>query len=196
MLPDDPNDQARFFYLALLGMAVAVWVLRDYRKRMGQAAQHAAIWALIFVGVVIAIGFKDTLTSQLFNDQPQAIDKNTIALRRGGDGHFYATLAVNDVDVRFVIDTGASSVVLSDADARRVGIDPGALAFIIRTQTANGVIMNAPVRLDSVQFGDFVDYDVPATVNGGELSESLLGMSYLDLYSSLRREGNKLFLSR
>ena len=57
MLPDDPEAQARFFYLAILGMAVAIGVFYSYRDRLGAAMQHAAIWALIFAGVTIAYGF-------------------------------------------------------------------------------------------------------------------------------------------
>ncbi len=56
MLPDDPDAQARLFYLALLGMVIASGVFYNYRDRLGTALQHAAIWVLIFLGgVVIAV---------------------------------------------------------------------------------------------------------------------------------------------
>lgn len=196
MLPDDPDAQARMFYLVLLGAAIAVGVFSRYRDRLGQAMQHMAIWALIFVGVVLAIGFADPLRQQLFNDEPQVIDDRTVQFRRARDGHFYATLEINDQPIRFLVDTGATNMVLTRDDAEAVGIDTGRLAYTIRTRTANGESTAAPVRLNRVALGPFVDRDIRATVAGGDLGKSLLGMAYLELYSSFRREGDRLYLVR
>lgn len=196
MLPDDPDAQARLFYLVILGSALLVWVFASYRNRLSQAMQHAAIWALIFVGVVLAIGFADPLRQQLFNDDPQAIDDKTIQLVQARDGHFYATLEVNGQPIRFLIDTGATSMVLTREDARAAGIEVDRLAFTIRTRTANGESTAAPVRLNRVVLGPHVDNGVPATVAGGDLGKSLLGMSYLELFSGFRREGDRFFITR
>ncbi|MCH8168538.1 MAG: TIGR02281 family clan AA aspartic protease, partial [Proteobacteria bacterium] len=122
MLPDDPDAQARLFYLALLGMALAGGVFYNYRDRLGTAAQHAAIWVLIFLGVTIAYGFKDQLSSQLYPGTARPVDERTIELRRADDGHFYARVRVNDAEIRFMVDTGATNLVLSQQDARRIGL--------------------------------------------------------------------------
>lgn len=196
MLPEDPDAQARMFYLVLLGAAISVGVFARYRHRMGQAVQHMAIWALIFVGLVLAIGFAEPLRQQLFNDEPQAVDDRTVQFRRARDGHFYATLEINGQPVRFLVDTGATSMVLTRDDAEAAGIDTAGLSYVIRTRTANGESTAAPVRLNRVELGPFVDRDVRATVAGGDLGKSLLGMSYLELYSSFRREGDRLYLVR
>lgn len=196
MLPDDPDAQARLFYLSLLGAFIVVGVFARYRDRMGQAMQHMAIWALIFVGVVLAIGFADPLRQQLFNDEPQVVDENTVQLRQARDGHFYATLQVNGQPIQFLVDTGATSMVLTKEDAEAAGIDTGALNYVIRTQTANGESTAAPIKLNRVELGPHVDYEVRATVAGGDLNKSLLGMSYLENFSSFRREGNRLFIIR
>ena len=82
MLPDDPDAQARLFYLALLGMVIASGVFYNYRNRLGAALQHAVIWVLIFLGAMIAYGFKDQLTLQLYPDTAQIRDGRTIALHR------------------------------------------------------------------------------------------------------------------
>ncbi|MEO1492111.1 MAG: TIGR02281 family clan AA aspartic protease [Pseudomonadota bacterium] len=196
MLPDDPDGQARFFYLALLGLAVAAWVFKDYRHRLGQAAQHAAIWVLIFAGAVLAYGFKDNLGQMLNPDQALRVDENAVALRRASDGHFYATLEINGADIRVMVDTGATRLVLTEDDARTAGIDTGRLNFVIPASTANGQVMSAPVRLDTVALADFVDEDFRAMVNGGELDVSLLGMEYLDRYRSFQVEGDTMLLRR
>lgn len=195
-MPFDPDAQARIFYLVLLGAFVAVFVFSHYRDRLGQAAQHAVIWALIFVGVILAFGFKDTLTGHLYADRAVAVSNDTLALRRARDGHFYAVAEVNGAPVRFMVDTGASDLVLSHADARAAGIDPDGLNYILPTMTANGRVMSAPVRLDSVALGGEVARDVPASISGGGLGQSLLGMSYLRRWQSVRFEGDTLYLGR
>ncbi len=196
MLPDDPDAQARLFYLALLGMVIASGVFYNYRDRFGTAVQHAAIWVLIFLGATIAYGFKDQLTSQLYPDTAQSLNDRTIALRRADDGHFYARVRVNGTEIRFMVDTGATNLVLSQQDARRAGFSLDSLSFVLPTNTANGRIYGAGVVLDRVELGGFVDTDVRAMVNGGRMSNSLLGMTYLDRFRSFSVEGDRLLLSR
>jgi aspartyl protease family protein len=196
MLPDDPDAQARFFYLALLGMVVVSGIFYSYRGRLGTAAQHAAIWVLIFLGVTIAYGFKDQLASQLYPGIAQSLDDRTISLRRAGDGHFYARVRVNGTAIRFMVDTGATNLVLSQRDARQAGFSLDSLNFVLPTNTANGRVYGAGVVLDRVELGGYVDRDVRAMVNGGEMNSSLLGMDYLDRFRSFSVEGDRLLLSR
>ena len=196
MLPDDPDAQARLFYLALLGMALAGGVFYNYRDRLGTAAQHAAIWVLIFLGVTIAYGFKDQLSSQLYPGTARPVDERTIELRRADDGHFYARVRVNDAEIRFMVDTGATNLVLSRQDARRIGLAMDSLNYLLPSSTANGTVYGAGVVLDRVELGGFVDTDVRAMVNGGRMSVSLLGMSYLDRFRRFSVEGDRLLLSR
>lgn len=196
MLPDDPHDQARFFFLALLGIAIAAGLVHRYRGRLGTALQHLAIWGLILAGLVLAYGFKDQLASQLFPDMAQPVGGETVALRRADDGHFYARAEVNGRAIRFLVDTGASSVVLTRTDAARAGLDVDSLNYTVPASTANGTVMGAPVRLDRVALGGHAVHDVRALVNSGEMRTSLLGMSYLDRFRRLSVEGDRLLLTR
>lgn len=194
MLPDDPDGQARFFYLSILGIALAAGMFWRYRDRLGTALQHVAIWGLIFAGLVLAYGFKEQLLGQI---APGAAIRTgeEIAIRRGSDGHFHALVEVNGTDVKFLVDTGASGIVLTRADARRAGFDPEALSYTIPASTANGTVMGAPVRLGTMTFGGLTFTDVPAVVNEGELWISLLGLDYLDAFRSYRVEGDMLYLT-
>lgn len=196
MLPDDPEAQVRIFYLSILGMAVASGLFYRYRGQLGTALQHATIWVLIFLGATLAIGFRDPLMLQLFPDSAQTDTAGTLTLSRSRDGHFYARAKVNGTEIRFVIDTGASVLVLSRRDAERAGIDLKGLDYVMPTSTANGRVLGAPVRLDRIEFGGIVDHDVRAMVNGGDSRESLMGMDYLDRFRSVRIEGDRLYLSR
>lgn len=194
MLPDDPDAQARFFYLALLGMAIAAGLVHYYRARLGTALRHAAIWALLLLGLVLAYGFSDELASQLFPDRARPAGEQAVALRRAGDGHFYARARVNGAEVRFLVDTGASSVVLSRIDAARAGFDPERLSYTVPASTANGTVMGAPVSLNRVELGGVTATGVRALVNSGEMRTSLMGMSYLERFSRLSVEGDTLLL--
>ena len=103
---------------------------------------------------------------------------------------------IDTVHFPFVIDTGASQVVLSQRDAARIGIDLEDLRYFGSAMTANGVVETAPVFLDTVQLGSISDVNIPAVVNGGEMDTSLLGMTYLGLYDRIEIANNELVLSR
>jgi aspartyl protease family protein len=103
---------------------------------------------------------------------------------------------VNGEPVRFVVDTGATQIVLSKSDARRVGLDVDDLVYLGRAYTANGEVRTAPVKLDTVSIGPIKDSNVRAVVNDGAMEGSLLGMEYLQRFSSVEIGGGKLILTR
>ena len=110
-------------------------------------------------------------------------------------GHFVTQAFFNGVPLTAVIDTGASFVGLSAEQAQRLGIDFRGGQRVIE-QTANGPIASYMVILASVQVGDVVLANVPATVQeGGQLPFALIGMSFLKQVE-MRRSGNTLTLSR
>lgn len=194
MFPD-PDSQARLFYLAIIGLLAAVAVARMYRGRMGQGLQHAMIWVLIVAGLVIAYGFRDQLRLQLLPGQTVVMEDNTIILTRRVDGHFHATAEVDGVNVEFLVDTGATQIVLNQHDAERVGLDPESLRYTQRAMTANGPVRGAPVVLSSVSFAGMTDRNVRATVNEGDLRVSLLGMRYLSRFSRISIEGDRMIIT-
>ena len=73
--------------------------------------------------------------------------------------------------------------ILRPADARRLGLDPADLDFTRVYRTANGTVRGAPVRLDTVELGEFRFHDLSASVNEANMSESLLGISFLERFS-------------
>ncbi|MEO0752401.1 MAG: TIGR02281 family clan AA aspartic protease, partial [Pseudomonadota bacterium] len=119
-----------------------------------------------------------------------------IALPRAPDGHYYLVADVNGASVEFVVDTGATDIVLSEADARRAGFDPATLDYFGRAQTANGEVRIAPVVIERFAVGPLEDARVRAVVNEGALDASLLGMSYLQRFESVEISGGQLVLTR
>ena len=116
------------------------------------------------------------------------------SVRSDRDGHFIIDADVNGESVAFLVDTGASTLVLSRDDAARLGLNTHALSYSERYQTANGVALGAPVTLREFRVGSFSLYDVKATVLAGPMPYSLLGMSVLSRFSGHEVEGDKLVL--
>lgn len=190
-----PDDKAYAFYLILFLVFIGGSYAFSQRDRMGKAMREGLIWVLIFGGIIIGFGFKDTLISQLFPSSP-ITDGDSITLRKSNNGHFHALVEVNGQPIDFIVDTGASSLVLSQKDAASVGIDVESLAFTGRAYTANGVTGTASVRLEEVKMGPFRDRNVRASVNEGALFGSLLGMDYLSRFGQITINGDRLTLSR
>lgn len=115
-------------------------------------------------------------------------------LTRGPDGHFYADAQVNGAKIRFLVDSGASAVVLSRADAQRAGIGASPGEFTAEARTANG-----PVRLKPVTIGRIAIGPVSAERVSGAIAEagppvSLLGQSFLARVSRVEIEGDLMRL--
>jgi aspartyl protease family protein len=194
-VPTDPDTLARLVYLVVLLAGLGFFSIWG-RRGLGRGLRDLLIWMLILAMVVIAYGFRDVLREELLPAAMVQVAPDIIELRRGSDGHFHAAIEVNGVPVRFMVDTGASDLVLSRRDAARVGIDPASLVYLGRARTANGTVATASVRLGLVEFGGLTDTDVPASVSDGGLDVSLLGMSYLDRFTSIEIAGDRMRLHR
>ena len=94
-----------------------------------------------------------------------------------------------------IVDTGASTVVLRPEDARKAGIQVGALDYSVPVETANGRAFAARVKLERVSLGELTLEKVEALVTRpGALQQSLLGMSFLSRLRSYEFSGNKLLM--
>ncbi|HEY0275556.1 MAG TPA: TIGR02281 family clan AA aspartic protease [Paenirhodobacter sp.] len=182
------------FYLLLL-MAFGGYFFVALRKDFSKTLQQVSVWALLFLGLIGAYGLKDDIRQNLFPAQ-SVLPGGRIEVPVGPDGHYYLTAEVNGVPVRFVVDTGASQIVLTRRDAERAGIDTRALAYVGQANTANGTVATAPVRLKTVDLGPIHDSDLRAVVNGGEMDGSLMGMAYLTRFARVEFGGDRMVLER
>jgi clan AA aspartic protease (TIGR02281 family) len=115
-------------------------------------------------------------------------------IEAGPHGHFLLEAVVNGVPIDFLVDTGASHVVLTIPDARRLGFTANDLEFTQEFQSANGTVRAAPVELRELRIGQLSLFDLEASVNGGTLPISLLGMSFLQRLSSYEVADGRLIL--
>jgi aspartyl protease family protein len=133
------------------------------------------------------------LEEPLIESPPGA--QRTLTVRADRSGHFMLTASVDGKPVRFLVDTGASSVVLTPEDAARIGIRPKPREFTQFYRTANGMVRAAPVTLREVQIGALTVRDVDAVVNERPIGVSLLGVSFLRRLDSYTVQNNRLVLS-
>ncbi len=189
------DNFARLAYLVLLLIAVGGFLLVELRERPGKTLRMAAAWGMIFLGAIALSGLWPDIRNAI-TPEVRMLEGGRIEVPIGDDGHYHLTAEVNGTAIRFVIDTGASSIALGPRDAERIGIDPENLAYIGEAQTANGTVETAPVNLDSVTIGDIRDESVPAVVLRADLEQSLMGMSYLSRFARVSIESNRLILER
>lgn len=191
----DDREIGRVIYLSLLGAAVLAGVLAAYRGRLGSGLRDALTWGLIFVGLIAAYGLKDDVARALNPPAASLLPDGGIELRRAADGHFHLNAEVNGIAVEFLVDTGATQIVLTARDAERVGIDLEGLVYTSRSMTANGPVSNAPVRLERLEAAGAPMTNVRAVVAGGDLFQSLLGMAYLERFRRISVEGDRMILT-
>ncbi|MGK0266376.1 MAG: aspartyl protease family protein [Maricaulis sp.] len=190
----------RLVQAAGLVILISGGLVGAFATRPGHAVRDLAIW--IGIGVVLLAGYSlredfATIGSRIAGDlvpaRAQGVAGGAQTIRRNADGHFYIVSDVDGRPVLFLVDTGASVVALSRADAERAGIDTAALRFNQPVQTAAGTSSAAAVRLRSLRLGDLELRDVEAMVmiDG---AQSLLGMSALNRLSGVEIRGDELVL--
>ncbi len=184
----------RLLYLILLLGVLLIFALPMIRRLgSGAAAKGAGAWVLIFVAVTLGVG----LFMDIRGEHPAQTHAGAmIEVPRAQDGHYHLVLELDATPVRFIVDTGATDMVLSREDAARVGVDLDEVIYTGRAMTANGPVRTGRVALEEVRLGDVVDRGVRASVTDGEMPGSLLGMAYLERFARISIEDGRLILER
>ena len=125
---------------------------------------------------------------------PPAQGSASVVLTADGQGHFTPSGQINGRSVQFLVDTGATQVILAEAEAKRIGLNYLA-GQRLRVTTANGSVAGHGVRLDSVRVGEAVVYDVPAVVLPQPMPFVLLGNSFLSRFQ-MKRQNDQLTLEK
>lgn len=200
---EEGGGDARLVYLVLLLVMVGSSVLVRWKSRPGLLLRHITVWGAIGFALVAGYGYRfemlglwHRVLGELNPNSGVETASGEITFRAAADGQFHIRASVDGTEIRFLFDTGASVVVLSPRDARRIGFDLSRLSFSQRFQTANGTGMGAPVRLRELRIGPIVQRDVRASVNKAEMSTSLLGMNFLRRLSRYEVQNGTLTLRR
>ncbi|MDA7416587.1 retropepsin-like aspartic protease [Xenophilus arseniciresistens] len=117
-----------------------------------------------------------------------------IVLTADSRGHFLTQGSINGRSVNFMLDTGATSIAMSAADAQRIGLD-ASKGQPVQMRTANGITQGYRVRLNSVRVGDVEVFDVEGIVSPQPMPFVLLGNSFINRFS-MRRDAEQMVLER
>jgi aspartyl protease family protein len=147
---------------------------------------------LFAVAVLVVGGYAAHFVDTAMKEAPQAAavqqydprqpvhSGRSLTLDSGRGGHFQVDARIAGRDIAFMVDTGASLVILRESDAAKIGIYPMRSEFTRTVSTANGTIKAAPTTLNRIELGGITVFDVSALVLPDEaLWQNLLGMSFL-----------------
>jgi aspartyl protease family protein len=188
------------YKIALL-VFVGATVLIIFRERFAQALTAALLWVVLALILVIGYSYRfelrnvaDRVIAELIPGHPISHGR-TVEVARAFNGDFQVTAEINGARVGMVLDTGASSVVLTRDDAKAAGLPLEVLVYSANIDTANGRTRAAPVTLDRIAIGGLVERSVAALVaQPGQLKTSLLGISFLNRLQSWEVRGDRLLL--
>jgi aspartyl protease family protein len=179
---------------------VGALLLALFRERLSQAIEAALIWVVI--AILLAVGYtyrfelhdvSERVLAELVPGYVASRGKVVEIVR--GAGNFSLSARVNGARINMVLDTGASSVVLTQEAARAAGLPLEVLSYTVNVDTANGRARAAPVTLDRLAVGNIIERAVPALIaQPGQLRTNLLGLSFLNRLESWEVRGDRLIM--
>jgi aspartyl protease family protein len=184
----------------VLVVVIGSFALTLFRERFATALQQALIWVVI--ALLLAVGYTYRFELQDVSDRVLAemvpghvaTRGHMVEIVRSG-GSFSIGAQVNGAHVPMALDTGASSVVLTQEAAKAAGLPLEMLAYTVNIDTANGRARAASVTLERLAVGGIVERSVPALIaQPGQLHTSLLGMSFLNRLESWEVRGDQLLM--
>ena len=172
-----------------------------FRRRFAQALIAVFVWVALALILVVGYAYRFELRNVADRVMAELLPGHvitrgrTVEVARAFNGDFDVHAEINNARVAMVLDTGASSVVLTREDAKAAGLPLEVLAYTVNVDTANGRTRAAPVVLDRIAIGGLVERSVEALVaQPGQLRTSLLGMSFLNRLQSWEVRGDRLLL--
>jgi aspartyl protease family protein len=186
-----------------LKLALAIFlgglVITLYRERLSKALEALLFWAVL--GLLLVVGYSyrfelrdvgDRVIAELMPGHVASHGRR-VEVVRGHGGDFAVGAHINGARVPMVLDTGASSVVLTQEAAKAAGLPLEVLVYNVNVDTANGRTRAAPVTLDRLAVGGLTERAVPALVaQPGQLKNNLLGMTFLNRLESWEVRGDRL----
>jgi len=207
-LPSIGGD--RFAYVIYMGIWAALIgsAVLSRPEGIGHSLKQLVAWIGIFLVVLAGYSYRYELqdiasrvTAGLIPGSPistlDASGRNQVTLIRTANGQFSARGTVQGSGVIFLVDTGATDIVLSNDDAARAGIDTAQLRYNIPVSTANGMTTSARQSVDRLSIGPIALDNVTVMIaRKGDLESSLLGMNFINRLRSFEIRGDRMILTQ
>lgn len=193
------GDQTAQVVGAVMMLVLVGSSLMARRLPISQVARMVAGWLLIFALVLVGYSYRVDLnsvvqrvTGDLLGERGQTVG-GTLRVPMAPDGHFWVRARVDGEDVRFLIDSGATTTALTAKTAAAAGlqIDQG---LPIAINTANGMVEAQRTRITRLSLGPIVSKDMAAVVSPAFGDTNVLGMNFLSSLAGWRVEGGTLIL--
>lgn len=200
ILKSDQNKISILSLVFIISLAGSNLVVRGagLTTKLKQITGWLVILLMVITGYSYQLeikDFSDRLAANVIPGYGKGNGDGSVTYYAAENGHFEVTALINDAArVHFLFDTGASTVSLTQEDAKSIGINTDALEYNIPINTANGTNWAARVMLNKIQVGPIVVTDVSSTVVKEGMDVSLLGMSFLRKLRQYDIKGNALTL--
>jgi aspartyl protease family protein len=196
------NDLSQIVYLVILILIMGYGMINRKEMSLKKIVKYFLIWSLIGL-IIIALyayrfefnNFKERISGEINPTSAQLNQQGQLIINISDDSHFYVKMLINKKSILFMVDTGASDIVLNLQDALKIGINPKNLIFNRQFQTANGRVLGASIILKEVEISGIKFRDVKASVTQGEMGVNLLGMSFLRRFDKYEFYQDRLILT-
>ena len=197
-MTEDQNINLVFAIGALVLVASAL-----FSRRMGfaEVIRSALAWVVIFAVFIVGFSYQNEIlavwtrvSGEVTGANEQLVVGDTLRIRQSGDGHFWANATVNELPVRFLIDSGATTTAMTLRTARSAGIEISESPFPVILTTANGSVEANRGNIQSLQIGSIVAKDLPVVVAEEFGDSNVIGMNFLSKLKSWRVEGREMIL--
>ncbi|MFS8038493.1 TIGR02281 family clan AA aspartic protease [Xanthobacter sp. AM11] len=186
-------------------IGAALWSI--VRGRVAESLLAATFWVVLAALLAVGYTYREPLATvgrrvlaevapgYAVNLARSGAGAVTLEVTRAAGGDFAVRAAVNGTGISMLVDTGASSVVLTHEAAQAAGLPVDFLKYDVPVDTAGGRTRAAAVVLDNIMVGGIVERRVPALVSpAGMLRTSLLGMSFLSRLEAFEFRGDRLVM--
>jgi aspartyl protease family protein len=194
------GDDTAQLTAAVLMLVLVGSSLLARRLPLGQATRMAAAWVAIFGIIFVGYSYREELagvgrrvSGNLFAGGGQTVG-STLRVPMAEDGHFWVTAQVNGTELRFLVDSGATTTALSPDAARAARIEVDESGFPVMLETADGTTQARRARIERLNVGPIRTSELGVLVSPGLGSTNLLGMNFLSSLASWRVEGRTLVL--
>jgi len=197
-LTEDQNINLVFAIGALVLVASALF---SRRIGLGEIVRNILIWVAIFAVFIVGFSYQreilavwNRVSGEMTGANEQLVVGDTLRIRQSADGHFWVDAKVNELSVRFLIDSGATTTAMTLRTAQSAGVDISESPFPVVLVTANGSVEARRGTIQSLQIGPMEVRDLPVVVAAEFGDSNVIGMNFLSSLRSWRVEGTEMVL--